>query len=437
MKIFYMMFLLLFGSIFTPMWILAQTDYGILEEKESIFFVDCATFREETGEKFRLEVYYKILTQGLAFVKEEEKFKASYEIQVFVSNKINKQVTGTSMEEDYLVNSYEETRSPLNFLINQIPLSLYSGRYRLRIKLIDHNSGSASELERDFIIPSRIEKKTMFSDVEFIRQLSDPKNSDLDSIKTTRFDKAGKTAIPSVSRSYGDTDPTLIFYYEIYDGPQESQPFLLKYGIEHSAQAFVHEDTTTVTLGPKTFSRFDSISLGGFPSGDYSLTMTLLDNGQTIAKTERPFHVEWSFLNLLKNDYFKAIDQLRYVASPGEINKLKQVPEDQRLQKWLEFWKSKDPTPNTPQNELRDEYYRRLIYVNQNFSLPTQEGWETDMGRVYMVYGHPDEVEKHPFDRDAQAFQKWYYYKRNRVFLFLDRGDGEYQLQPPYDGIAR
>jgi len=437
MKNLYMMFLLLVCSIFTPGWILAQTDFGFLEEKEPIFFVDYATFREEPGEKFRLEVYYKILTKGLSFVKEDDKFKASYEIQVFVSNKINKQVTGTSMEEDYIVNSYEETRSPLNFLINQITLSLYSGRYRLRIKLIDHNSGSASELEKDFIIPSRIEKKIIFSDIEFIRQLSDPKNSDSDSIKTTRFNKTGETAIPSVSRSYGDSDPTLIFYFEIYDGPQKPQPFLLKYGMEHSAQAFLHEETTTVTLGPEVFSAFDSISLAGFPSGDYTLAITLLDNGQINAKTERPFHVEWSFLNLLKNDYFKAIEQLKYVASPEEIKKLKQVPEDQRIQSWLEFWKSKDPTPNTPQNELRDEYYSRLRYVNQNFTLPTQEGWETDMGRVYMVYGHPDEVEKHPFDREVQAFQKWYYYKRNRVFLFIDRGDGEYQLQPPYDGIIR
>jgi hypothetical protein len=54
-----------------------------------------------------------------------------------------------------------------------------------------------------------------------------------------------------------------------------------------------------------------------------------------------------------------------------------------------------------------------------------------------MVYGHPDEVEKHPFERDREAYQWWYYYKLNRHFKFVDRGDGEYELQPPYDGIIR
>lgn len=437
MKILCTMFLLCVWSILAPIWISAQTDFGYIEEREHIFFVDYATFREESGEKFRLEVYYKILTKGLSFVKDEDKFKASYEIQVFVSNKINKQVTGTSIEEDYFVKSYEETQSPTNFLINQINLSLYSGRYKLRIKLIDHNSGSISELERDVHILSRIGKGISVSDIEFIRQLSVPSDSNFDSTKSSKFIKKGKMVIPSVSRTYGDVDPTLIFYFETYDGPQKPQPYLLKYEIEHLASAFLHQETTTVTLGSEVFSVFDSVALAGFPAGDYSLVITLLDKDQIKAKIERPFQIEWSFFNLLKSDYAKAIEQLRYIASPEEIKKLKQTPEDQRLSSWLEFWKSKDPTPNTPQNELRDEYYRRLRYVNQNFTLPTKEGWETDMGMVYMVYGHPDEVEKHPFDQEVQAFQKWYYYKNNRVFLFIDRGDGEYELQPPYDGLIR
>jgi GWxTD domain-containing protein len=437
MKIVNALFLFCLWLIPAPLGVLGQTDFGYLEEKESIFFVDYATFREEPGEKYKLEIYYQILTKGLAFVKNKDKFKASYEIQVFVSNKINKQVTGTSTEEDYFADNYEETRSPSNFLINQITVSLFSGRYKLRIKLIDRNSGSAFELEKDLNIPSRIKKNALFSDIEFIRQLTDPEYSHLDSIRALRFDKGGKTVIPSVSRSYGDIEPILYFYYELYNGPPKPQPYLLRYQIEHQAQAFVHRETTTVIFGPETFSTFDSVSLGGFPSGDYSLAIELLENGQIKAKTERKFQIEWSFLNLLKNDYYKALDQLKYVASSEEMKKLKQVPEDQRLQSWLEFWKSKDPTPNTPENELRDEYYRRLRYVNQNFALPTREGWETDMGMIYMIYGHPDEVEKHPFEREEPAYQTWYYYKNGRVFKFVDRGDGEYELQPPYDGLIR
>jgi len=430
MKIVTPIFLFCFWLIFVSTWALGQTDFGYLEEKEPIFFVDYSAFREEAGERFQVEVYYKIFLKALSFIKHEDKFKASYEVQVFVANKVNKQVTGTSMEEDYFVNSYRETRSPSDFLINQLVLSLYSGRYKLRIKLIDRNSGSAFELERDFKIPSRTQKKILFSDIEFIRHLSD-------STEVARFNKKGKTVIPSVSRSFGDRDSTLVFYCEIYGGPQVPKPYLLSYEIHHLTQPFLYQETTTVVLGPEVFSIFDSLSLVDFPSGYYSLKVALLERGREKAKIEGPFRVNWSHLNLLKNDYLKAIEQLRYVASSDKIKELKEVPEEERVQRWLEFWKSKDPDPGSPENELRDEYYRRLKYVNLNFALPTREGWETDMGMVYMVYGHPDEVEKHPFDREVRAFQRWYYYGENRVFLFLDRGDGEYELQSPYDGKIR
>jgi GWxTD domain-containing protein len=429
--------LLCFWLILVPIQVLGQTDFGYLEEKEPVFFVDYAAFREETGERFRVEIYYKIFTQVLSFIKHKDKFKASYEVQVVVSNKINKQVTGTSMEENYFVASYRETRSPSDFLINQLVLSLYSGRYKLRIALIDRNSGSVFELEKDFKIPSRTLKEILFSDVEFIRHLSDPQDPNSDSTEGARFNKRGKMVIPSVSRSYGDTDPTLMFYYEIYGGPKKSKPYLLSYETEHLAQAFFYQETTTVMLGSEAFSVFDSLSLENFPSGYYSLKVTLLEKGRVKAKIERPFQIDWSYLNLLKNDYLKAIEQLRYVASSDERKELKEAPEEERLQKWLEFWKSKDPDPNTAENKKKDEYYRRLKYVNQNFAISNKEGWETDMGMVYMVYGHPDEVEKHPFDREVRAFQRWHYYKEHLVFLFIDRGDGEYELASPYDGKSR
>ena len=419
----------------------AQTDFGYLQEGGGpLFFVDYASFREEIGEKYRLEVYYKIFDRGLTFVKYDNQFRASYEVELLVLNKVNKQVTGTSMEEDYVVDTYEETQSPDDFLINMMNLSLYSGRYKLRIKFIDGNSGSQSVFEKNFTIPSWTSKKTMFSDIEFIRELSD-------SNEKSKFNKRGKKVVPSVDRNFGDPDPTLSIYYEIYGGPKEAGEYDLVYEIYSLGHRFSLQETVRVEIGPRTFYRFESFPLEGFSEGDYVLAVKLQDKDKEKAKIERPFQVEWTLLSMLRNDYQKFVDQLRYADTDGEeIRKLKETKEQERLQKWLEFWKSRDPTPGTPENELRDEYYRRLKYANQNFAISNKEGWETDMGMVYIIYGHPDEVEKHPFDQDVRTYQRWHYYKaqsymdrRNvsRVFLFVDRGDGEYELQPPFDGINR
>jgi GWxTD domain-containing protein len=427
MRFFFFLSLLGVFLAVVPLSAFGQTDFGYVGEGEQIFFVDYSAFRQEIGEEFKFELYYKILVHALTFVKEGEKFRASYEIQAVVSNKINKQVSGTSTEEDYVVDTYQETRSPFDFLTNQLVLSLYSGRYKLRVKLIDHNSGTSYELEKDVNIPSRIQNKIVFSDIELIHQISD-------STTESRFDRKGKTVIPNVSRSYGDEEPVLIFYYEVYGGPSTPKDYLLKYEIRHLHQAFNYEETTTVTLGADVYSAYDSIPLDDFPSGYYSLKIALLERDHERAKTEGDFNLAWSFVNQLKTDYLEAIEKLRYVATSDEMKELKEAPEEERLQRWLEFWKSKDPTPGTPENELKDEYHRRLTYANRNFALPTKEGWETDMGMIYMIYGHPDEVDKHPFDRDAPAYQVWYYYQKNLKFLFIDRGDGEYELQPPYDG---
>ncbi|MCJ7578745.1 MAG: GWxTD domain-containing protein [candidate division Zixibacteria bacterium] len=409
----------------------AQTDFGYLEEGGGpVFSVDYASFREETGEKYRLEVYYKIFCNKLTFVKSDDRFKASYEIELSVLNKVNKQVNGTTAEEDYAVNTYEETQSPDVSLVNMINLSLYSGRYKLKIKLIDRNSGSESVLERNFTISSRNEKGVMFSDIEFIRELSD-------SADTSSFNKRGKKLIPSVDRDFGDSDPILRIYYEIYPDLKESRAYDLAYEIYNPGHTFSEQETTQLQIGPEFFYRFDSLSLKGIQGGDYFLSIKLLENHKEITKIEEPFKIEWSFLSMLKNDYQRFIDQLRYVATDEEIKRLKEAKEEEKLQKWLEFWKSKNPTPNTPENELQEEYYRRLKYANQNFVISNKEGWETDMGMIYIIYGHPDEVEKHPFEREEKAYQWWHYYEPNRDFLFMDRGDGEYELQPPYDGKIR
>jgi GWxTD domain-containing protein len=115
----------------------------------------------------------------------------------------------------------------------------------------------------------------------------------------------------------------------------------------------------------------------------------------------------------------------------------KAVTPDEKLRLWNDFWLKRDPTPGTPENEAKREYYRRIEYANVHFSILRKEGWLTDRGMVYITYGEPDQIEDHPFDIDSKAYQIWDYYQASDVrrFLFIDEwGDGDYRLQYPYDG---
>jgi GWxTD domain-containing protein len=128
----------------------------------------------------------------------------------------------------------------------------------------------------------------------------------------------------------------------------------------------------------------------------------------------------------------KATDQLRYIALESDMDYIREAktPEE-KLKRFFDFWAKRDPDPKTPHNELMEEYYSRVDYANKNF-IGYIEGWKTDMGMIYIHFGPPQNVERHPFDSDSKPYEIWYYYEQNREFIFVDEtGFGDYRLRYP------
>lgn len=69
--------------------------------------------------------------------------------------------------------------------------------------------------------------------------------------------------------------------------------------------------------------------------------------------------------------------------------------DDERYQFIEQFWLRRDPSPDTIENETRDEHYRRIAYSNERFA-SGKPGWKTDRGRIYITWGPPDQIESHP-----------------------------------------
>jgi GWxTD domain-containing protein len=420
--------------------VFSQTDFGYLEEpEEKGIFLDYAYFLENgsTGkegqeDKWRLEVYYKVFNQKLTFVKEQDRFKASHEVEIVLFSK-NKQFTASSHEEEYMVESYQETQSSSNFLINQVNLSVPAGEYKLSFKLIDHNSKQVLKSEQQISIASLKSNEPAFSSIELARNVKESQDS-------PKFIKRGKEVIPSVSNIFGDPENFLWIYSELYNFKSlRAEEYLLIYELEASNKTIVLKDTTKTSLLTTTdqgFYDFKKIKISEIKDGTYTLCLKLLNKeGKVRAKAQKELNIEWSLLYQVKNNYPKAVELLRYVASDKELKELKEAKEEDRTKKWMDFWKSKDPTPDTPENELMEEYYKRVKYANEHFGIYDKEGYKTDMGMVYIKFGPPDEMDRHPFELSTRPYLVWYYYRLNRKFLFIDvTGYGEYELQYPYNG---
>jgi GWxTD domain-containing protein len=143
---------------------------------------------------------------------------------------------------------------------------------------------------------------------------------------------------------------------------------------------------------------------------------------------------------MILNDPETAIAMLKYIATNKEIESLKNADSaEARLEIWNQMWLSRDPTEGTLENEAKKDYYRRVEFAVQNFSIMRKPGWRTDRGMIYIMYGEPDQIEDFPFELNAKAYQIWYYYRSSdklREFLFVDEwGNNDYVLQYPYDGV--
>jgi len=137
-----------------------------------------------------------------------------------------------------------------------------------------------------------------------------------------------------------------------------------------------------------------------------------------------------------------------YHIQPIEKDVFLQLRNDRDRDAFIEtFWKQRDTTPGTPENEYQDELVKRFKYVNEFFSRgTTRPGWQTDMGRYYMILGPPQSIERFDATLGLVPAQAWSYYGDARkelppqfVLVFFQRGGvGEYKLYDPVsDGPSR
>src|SRR5208337_3286156 len=99
----------------------------------------------------------------------------------------------------------------------------------------------------------------------------------------------------------------------------------------------------------------------------------------------------------LSKTYKKWLEEdVVYIISEEERKAFKQLSNDEERDQFIEaFWQRRDPTPDTEENEFKEEHYRRIEYANEHFAAGIP-GWKSDRGRIYIMYGPADEIESHP-----------------------------------------
>ena len=132
-----------------------------------------------------------------------------------------------------------------------------------------------------------------------------------------------------------------------------------------------------------------------------------------------------------------ALNQMKYIITDDERKRLKNLKQANRENFFYSLWKARDPSPDSQHNELMEEYFKRIDYVNEHFT-GWEPGWETDRGMIYILFGPPDDIQRtNPSVRSPSTYQIWNYYVISKRFVFKDQnGFGDYQLESPFLGVG-
>ncbi len=196
------------------------------------------------------------------------------------------------------------------------------------------------------------------------------------------------------------------------------------------------------------------LDLSGLPPGEYSFKAVVLLGSHTIERSGRLVMAELQ-PTLEREVARRAADRISdagYFAAmtPAELEQAKasllyladasdqmgifdQLSTDAK-RRWLtEFWRKRDPTPATPRNERREQYYTAIEYANRTFregGRNPQAGWSSSRGRIHLLYGAPPDMLARQQEGPAPPYQVWRYTSgKPRYYIFADRsGFGGYNL---------
>lgn len=151
-------------------------------------------------------------------------------------------------------------------------------------------------------------------------------------------------------------------------------------------------------------------------TGRYLFELFLYRDDALIAEKNTRFELPWKELKEVFFDLDRSIRMMAHIASPEQITSLLEIASlDDKLEAFRTFWEQRAEPGREVGTDVLERYYGRIFEANAQFGEGKQEGWETDRGKVFTLYGVPDRKER----RDVHEL--WFYSARRLIFVFEEQ----------------
>lgn len=376
------------------------------------FTADVAVALDSDGRP-ALSVSLSVPYGELQWLKLQRGYGAGMEFSVSFQPRRAGRIYGDVWERRVVLPDFELTRSSTRAVVDKRTFQVPPGRYNVRLTLRDFNADMQSLARGTIEVPDYSRVPLGFADLEL-----------------GTVDSLGAFS-PVATRSFGLEVSRLAARAELFDRRPGAWPrhYDFHYRLLDDQGEPILQGDKGATLARSADPLVVKPDSSALFVGAYTFELELTE-GKSRWRVDRSFTVEESGPPRGK-EFTRMLDALAYIADQREIDHLKNLPPEDQARGWDEFWKRRDPTPDTPRNEAMLEFLRRVRYAGAHFQ-GYGPGWRSDMGRIYIKFGAPDQVDSRPANSIEPPTEIWYYNQPYRRFVFRDQdGFGRFVLEEP------
>jgi len=409
--------------------------------------VDWAVFRNAENKPW-MELYYSFSQSEITYVQQKNKFNSLLlaQFKVFKDDSLLRNVAWKNQQSIDDTSLIKES----DIVVDQVSFEIPAGEYDCEFSLQDLNEKTNTDTVFFDLTVEENSSKVVFSDLECASTIRRAQGK-----QDSPFYKNTLLVTPNPSLIYGRKVPMLFFYTELYNLPEKidsEDTYSLQYYVTD------RQDNAVPTIKPKKIERnkavhpqveYGMVNVGRLQSGVYNLRIELKHDNTVLADESKEFYVyqsdERRQLTAATRNFNKSpFAQMDSSLAAAEFEYIFYLLNAEAKESWKEvttltekrtflfnFWNANNTTPEAGINEFRQEYLQRIRYANDNFKAFRRPGWKTDRGRVYVVYGPPDERDLFPNEPNLSPHEKWRYHKLQNgvIFVFAElEGFNHYEL---------
>lgn len=406
-----------------------------------ILNLDYARFRydDETG---YLEIYYAFHPHLLTYHWSEAEYRAGVLLRTRLKNNETKALVFNERVLLQVVAADTTEASSRYPFITQAGYAVPLGDYTLEVVAGDSLAPSRGDSMNLNISINAYPSGVGCSDLELCTSIKSSQQKD------DPFFKNSLEVVPNPTLVFGITAHPVVFYYlELYN-LNEGKTYRVQTIIIDSEGNRVQESSKTRKYGVRNAIEVGTTNVTSIPSGKYRFRLLIFDqSSRPLARTEKTFYLYNPHLQApsLTAPSFQAMElaglseeqlstefrQARYIATEQEIKVFAELDSEADKREFLAtFWADVE-SGFERQPIQRAAYLRSVEVANERYHAMGKDGWRADQGRIYILYGQPDEIDRYPSLGESKPYEIWRYHRiENGVeFVFVDRlGFGDYEL---------